>query len=227
MEHFLTYAIDKDTRRLVSVKDVKNGLACNCICPNCGADLVARQGKVRIPHFAHHNDDERSCSHEAAYESQIHQLSKEIIASTCEVAVPSFSYQGKVVLEEYCFHFESVELEKEFENGLRPDCVGIFKGKNGKRHAPIWIEINNTHAVDDEKKAQIVKDGIFCLEIDVSQVSQDETIDKEKLTRFLLNDASNRRWINYPYTPPKQQVRIFPSSQYHATRGGFVRNRRF
>lgn len=227
MEHFLTYAIDKDTRRLVSIKDVKNGLACNCICPNCGADLVARQGKVRIPHFAHHNDDERSCNPQAAFESQIHLMCKEIIQTTKKVAAPAVVVDGKEIVRAGCYNFESVDIEKEFKNGLRPDCVGNRREYNGHKTPPIWIEIKNTHAVDDEKKAQIIKDGIFCLEIDVSQFNQDESLDDEKLVRFLLADVSNRTWINFPYPPPKQQVRIFPSSQYHATRGGFVRNRRF
>lgn len=215
MEHLLTYAINKDTQRLVSIKDVKNGLACNCICPNCGADLIAKQGEVRKPHFAHQNDEEHKCNPQAAFESLIHRMCKEIIASYQAVAIPPISYEGKVVQEACCVPFEQVELEKEFENGLRPDCVGICKEKNGKRHAPLWIEINNTHAVDDEKKAQIIKDGIFCVEIDVSQFSQDETIDIEKLIKFLLNDVSNRRWINYPYTPPKRPTIITRTTPYY------------
>ena len=30
---------------LVSIKEVKNGLKCGCVCPACGAKLIARQGQ--------------------------------------------------------------------------------------------------------------------------------------------------------------------------------------
>ena len=40
---------------------VENGLKCGCACPSCGGELVARQGEVRVHHFAHHSKTE--CRH--------------------------------------------------------------------------------------------------------------------------------------------------------------------
>ena len=40
------------------IKDVENGLSCNCVCAGCGGILVARKGKKQTHHFAHYNTDE-------------------------------------------------------------------------------------------------------------------------------------------------------------------------
>lgn len=41
--------------QLVMIEDVESGLACGCVCPACGTQLVARKGQIRLHHFAHHS----------------------------------------------------------------------------------------------------------------------------------------------------------------------------
>lgn len=43
------------------VDDVPRGKACACYCADCHAELIARQGEVRVHHFAH--SDRRDCRH--------------------------------------------------------------------------------------------------------------------------------------------------------------------
>jgi hypothetical protein len=43
------------------VDAVPRGRACGCRCPDCKGNLIARQGDVRVHHFAH--DDRRECRH--------------------------------------------------------------------------------------------------------------------------------------------------------------------
>jgi hypothetical protein len=43
------------------VDDVPRGKACACYCADCRAELIARQGNVRVHHFAH--SDRRECRH--------------------------------------------------------------------------------------------------------------------------------------------------------------------
>lgn len=52
------FAIDK-TGNVVDVEGVERGLACQCICPECGLPLVAKKGEFNRHHFAHH--DRREC----------------------------------------------------------------------------------------------------------------------------------------------------------------------
>ena len=66
---------------IVSVKEVQNGLRCNCYCPQCSARLVAKNRSTEhvIAHFAHlpgHSND--ACK--SAGETALHKLAKDILA---------------------------------------------------------------------------------------------------------------------------------------------------
>ena len=41
--------------KAVRVSEVSRGLACECVCPGCGGQLVAKKGMQRAHHFAHAN----------------------------------------------------------------------------------------------------------------------------------------------------------------------------
>lgn len=45
-QEFFSWAEDK-SGKMVYVDDVPNGVACNCICPYCRENLIARHGKER------------------------------------------------------------------------------------------------------------------------------------------------------------------------------------
>lgn len=40
----LDFALSRTTGRMVDITMVERGLACDCICPSCGATLQARKG---------------------------------------------------------------------------------------------------------------------------------------------------------------------------------------
>lgn len=70
---YLQFALRNN--ELVSIYDVSNGLACDCVCPECGATLIARQGSNRTYHFAHYKSEE--C--EKGIETALHLLGKRIV----------------------------------------------------------------------------------------------------------------------------------------------------
>lgn len=180
----LTYAIEQSSNKLVYIEDVKSGLDCNCICPECFKPLVARKGDVRQPHFAHYENS--NCS--GGIMSVIHLLSEEIIEEEKAVTFPP--YMG--FKAEKCF-FDEVIVEKRIERSdLQPDVIGISKYDD--REVKWNIEILYTHEVDKTKRKKIRESDINCLEIDVNGQTQD----KESLKEFLLNSSDNRKWINNP-----------------------------
>lgn len=80
------WAKNKDGK-IVCVSDVPKGISCDCLCPHCGAPLLARKGKVRKHHFAHTKGME--CQH--GYEASVHLLAKEVFQETKTLCLPRFA----------------------------------------------------------------------------------------------------------------------------------------
>lgn len=184
----LTYGIDSETKKLIHIKDTLRGLRCDCICPNCGAHLLAKQGEKNEWHFAHYNAPE--CT--GAQMTIIHRMAQEILVESCCVMLPKFE-RPSYRLDPTVINFDYVRPETSvFVDNIRrrPDCIGFKDGRE------LWIEILVNHAVDKEKEYDIRKLGISCIEIDCSQFGSD--ISREKLQSFLLSVSNHRKWINAP-----------------------------
>ncbi|WP_141229441.1 hypothetical protein [Cellvibrio mixtus] len=52
----IPFAINHSTGELVEVGSVVSGRGCGCVCPSCGASVVARKGDKNQWHFAHDKD---------------------------------------------------------------------------------------------------------------------------------------------------------------------------
>lgn len=153
MQHLITYAKDKSTGETRNIKDVVSGLACNCVCGNCGGDLEACKGKIRQHHFRHYSVAE--CK--GAWESQLHLLSKAIIEEHKSIMLPP--YQGKYIgYPSKVQKFDNVVPEAT-QDDLQPDCLCKYTMPDGEERE-LWIEILNTHAVDEEKAQKIKERGI-------------------------------------------------------------------
>lgn len=205
-EQRITYALSKDTGKLMRITDVPNGLACNCICSVCGESLIARQGEKNRPSFAHKQGT--TCNGHAAFESMVHLLSKEIIGEYKALALPDYiDKTGEHRFYATTMPFSNVEIERtDDKSGKKPDCTGYVR-INGNE-IPIWIEINNTHSVEEDKRKYLQENRIYCVEVDVSQFADEEEIDKDKLKKYLLEDTNPffRRWINYPERPKQKKL---------------------
>ena len=194
MLHFITYGKDKNTGILRNIKDVPSGLNCNCVCPSCGTQLVAHKGNIRCHHFKHYSSNE--CK--GAFESQIHLLSKAIIEENKALMLPK--YKGRYISFSNKRQSFTEVIQECSQGELRPDCLCKYTDYEGNEQT-IWVEILNTHEVDESKSKKIKEMNIACVEIDVSQLFKDtEIIDKDILTDFLLNQTDNRKWINNPYS---------------------------
>ncbi|MGX8679621.1 MAG: competence protein CoiA family protein [Sphaerochaetaceae bacterium] len=192
--------------KLTSINDVDAGLSCGCICPACHEKLIARKGKVRSYHFAHQSDS--NCN--AGYQTSLHLLAKEIISEDKKVFIPAVESRFTQKVEHDCilnyFYFvkewkivdaavyyksrtlecDSVELETKTED-IIPDLIVYYKNQ------PLIIEIQVTHAADDEKIEKIRLLGISAIEIDLSK--EDRLLDKEQLKDLLLDEHTTRRWL--------------------------------
>ena len=84
LKHGIPFGWHIPSQRMVTVTEVANGRACECICAACGVRLQARQGAIRVWYFAH--DEETNCQHAA--EAAIHRMAKQMIAERGCVFVP-------------------------------------------------------------------------------------------------------------------------------------------
>lgn len=69
---------------LIHIDNVEKGLACNCVCPHCRTQLVAKKGEHNVKHFAHYNLND--CNH--GIETALHLMAKDIIARHLKLFVP-------------------------------------------------------------------------------------------------------------------------------------------
>lgn len=192
------------------LSDTDRGLACFCTCPACGVDLQARLGQgKRRPHFSHHNE---ACNIATAQETALHLLAKEILLENNHIWLPAYVLSAKeedcvndnlfdyrAINEQlrdyeysppYDFQFDNVILEKRVSD-IIPDIL-IWRGDNGRK---LIIEIAVTHFVDEVKKKKIEDHGISALEIDLSQLYNQE-LDRNILKEIIINSLDSKKWVH-------------------------------
>lgn len=193
--------------KLIYIDEAENGLDCGCVCPSCGKPLIARQGQKNAHHFAHRGTNE--C--EYVKQTNIHCMAEEIFLEEKEILLPPIIIdEGNTyspVFQGGKASIDSVELEKRISDFI-PDIVLNING------VTLLVEIYVTHAVDEEKKAKVIKAGnCFMVEIDLSEfVHEDMT--KEQL-REHIHEAARTRWIHNPIA--LNAINEFESSKKHYT----------
>lgn len=182
LQHSIPFGIHVPSQRMVTATEVANGRACECICAACSVRLRARQGAIRVWHFAH--DEETNCQHAA--EAAIHRMAKQMIAERGSVFVPqrqlSRTIHGKkrVWNETITVDVQSAGLqiladctqEKTIGDSTsegdsrRPDVLASLEGH------PLAIEIRNTHGVEFDKQDWLERLGYSVLEINVADIEK-------------------------------------------------------
>lgn len=188
--------------RMVSPSEVPSGLACGCVCPGCGAKLVARKGS-RAWCFAHHGAQ----GTQACLETAIHAAGKQalldanyLFAPRYEVEVVDLSSEGEVtrltreLSAARWVRFDRSQAEVTL-TGVRPDVVG-YRGDR-----MLLVEIFVTHGVDAGKQRKLDHLGLPALEIDLSDLpSRGVAIDLDAVRQRVIDDPDHKRWLVYPGT---------------------------
>ncbi len=171
---------------LVHISQVESGLKCNCVCPSCGAALVARKGEKVMHHFAHHNAD--MCKY--GYETSLHMAAKEILLKAKKLWLPevyvTFEYKTKELASEAVqISVDDVVLEKRMDD-IIPDIIVKSCGKE------LIIEIFVTHSIDEIKLNKIAFKGISAIEIDLSK--RERAITASELENVLIELSEEKHW---------------------------------
>ena len=204
LKHGIPFGWHIPSQRMVTVTEVANGRACECICAACGVRLQARQGAIRVWYFAH--DEETNCQHAA--EAAIHRMAKQMIAERGCVFVPhrqlpprTIHGKKRVWTEMITVDVQSAGLQmladctqektigdsRSEGDSRRPDVFASLEGR------PLAIEIRNTHAVDFDKQDWLEDLGYSVLEINVADIDQlppDQIPDALEARLFQTSDQS-------------------------------------
>ena len=164
-------ALNKTTNKVIHIDNAQNGLSCNCVCPECGEKLEARQGQIRNWHFKHYVNT--SCA--GGQESALHKLIKQIILGSTQIILPKY---GQIIYTNP--KSEAWVLSK------RTDVLVEVDGET------VAIEIFVTHALSAEKINLFKTSKHKCIEINAADYSLDSY---ETLENDILNNASNKNII--------------------------------
>ena len=139
-------------------------------------------------HFAHRSNED--C--EYGYESSLHLAAKDILSRSEKMVIPpiyvEFPQSGKPKELLYLkkeIPVDRVELEKRFDD-IIPDIV-VYSGDKY-----FFIEIYVTHPIDDEKLKKLKEKNISTIEIDLSKIKRDISV--EELSDILLKDSDRKSW---------------------------------
>lgn len=187
----LTYGFYLSTKRLMHIDDADNGLACGCVCPECGDKLEAvNNGRKRAHHFRHSNGAD--CPN--ARMSALHMLAEQVFAEYKKICLPNYEIYNNDIKRPGKKQFEYVGLEQTRvldDNIFKPDCIATTKKKE------LWVEFFVTHKVDERKRVSIQKNDIYCIEIDLRSLI-DTDYSQESIYQFLVNKEVSRSWISCP-----------------------------
>lgn len=181
--------------RPVFVADVALGLDCGCTCPECGEPLIARNrdfpGRRRVRHFQH----ARASSCSGGFETAIHRMAKEVLATSDAVLLPQWA-SGDVVIEPESLAIVSAELEVPLLSGAaRPDV--LVRGLAQEIEFDVLcVEVRVHHAVDEPKRDLLATNALDTMEIDLSSLTDEAVADPVAFRYEVLENPSNRHWVH-------------------------------
>lgn len=167
---------------MVYIDDVPGGASCNCFCPSCHEELIARHGNERAHGFAHASKV-RGANLNICLKVILFKLAEYIVSTEKKICLPS--YYG--IFKSRVIEFETVDVNDIFEREDRqPDIIATTKDNE-----KYLIEFRFTDYV--RHKNNIDYTGLNCLEIDLAG---QKINDRNSLRNFLLSCDENRKWIN-------------------------------
>lgn len=188
------------------------------VCEGCGSPLELRnrefKERQKVKYFAHLNTDKQSnfCN-----ESTMHKLAKKILIENGQILIPpsktiqikiSDIYKDEVDLKRFKYYEEEVVYEftetsklldlvdiveekslQEYNLNRRPDICATIKDSK----KIILIEFKYKNPCSEEKKEEIKKKELICVEVDISQIETEED-----LKTLIIENIEDKKWISQP-----------------------------
>ncbi len=195
---------------LVSARDADRGAACQCTCPGCGGELIARKGPRNRPHFSHAAGDEtRGCG-----ETALHYAAKTLLAAPGDFALPGWEPPSGSEVERGLYNLRDggAAVRRIRQHHSRPprpirieraESEVIHEGGRWRTDVQAWVagqrlqvEIRVHHATGEEKRAGLRANNLAALEVtlDPSDAALGDPAELEQAVRH----RAARRWLTHP-----------------------------
>lgn len=176
---------------IAHVSEVETGRRCACVCPGCGAPLVAKKGARIDHHFAHESTaDGMPCK--TGPETALHKFAKEVLGRRLHLELPPLTLEDGgdrwTGYDGGRYRFDSAILEQRL-GVIVPDVVV----RRGDRD--LLVEMAVTHPCGPEKIETIRSMNVAAIEINLARLPRD--VSREDFETSIL-EAAPRHWIHNP-----------------------------
>lgn len=200
----LPFARHNTTGKVVAPLEVDRGKACDCHCLFCEEPVVARQGAIKQPHFAHVERKETPCpaSLERAILWMIERLFKEgAVFHTPDYAITLFDLDPQLMEEHDIARAKVVGYDQADVVTAASDQTLYVTLHTGRYALGVIASFEDAAAPSDWPTDRA------CLFLDLRPTTamyhRSPEVFVESLGRFLSDSTSARRWIYHP----REQVR--------------------
>lgn len=188
----IPFALDPHGR-LVAARDLPKHAPGPFRCAACQSPVILKQGDVLTWHFSHRPGTD--CA--TGFETALHMLAKQILLEHRHLRTPALVCVDEnslvaaiTVCDEHTIRWDAAGEAEKWMDGIRPDFVADCGDQL------LIVEVVVTHEPDDNKLAQLDSLAMPALEIDLSDVQRDVTVDA--LTRRIVDTVAGKRWLFYP-----------------------------
>ena len=200
---------------MVDASSVSRGRDCGCICQSCSAPLVARQGDIRVWHFAHATSDsnaEKVCEYSPLV--SIRLMAHQILGELDEISLPPAPNESRT--EARNAPIQSIMIDTRFEESA-VDAIATIK-----RTSLVIYMTYKSRPIPTALHRPTQKDA-GVLEIDLNVIWQllqnsnfghveGRTVEnhssRDMLMRLLLEDTSAKSWIYHPRQDRKSKTTV-------------------
>lgn len=214
------FALRKSDGHIIMIADLspeQRGKSCNCVCPECNADFLARMGDIRVPHFAHSGEP---CDAVKALMGALYQLMQEALRESKRFTVPDVYGYCAALPSHYKMDIEEIRSAckwsafalKEYSHIIKRrsfevDCCEITKDSRGIANGIILVDKKSRHrlavvltppkTVCKIPKAKPLKD-LPTVAIDLSEIQDFNHQKSEYIKSLLLESIQYKVWLTSP-----------------------------
>lgn len=188
----IPFALDSH-ERLVAARDLPKLALGPFRCAACRSPVILKQGEVRTWYFSHLPGSD--CA--KGFETALHMLAKQILVEHRHVRVPALVCADEnslvdaiTVCDEHTIRWDAADEAEKWMDGIRPDFVANCGDQL------LIVEVVVTHEPDTNKLAQLDLLAMPALEINLSNVERNVTVDA--LTHRIADTVAGKRWLFYP-----------------------------